>query len=55
MSFGTRFPKIFLKATPFTLALNVTSALFYTRIVVEKHEKIATLENEKKMFVACRQ
>ena len=52
MGFGTRFPKILLKATPFTLALNVTSALFYTRIVAEKY---ATLENKKKMFVACRQ
>ena len=42
-----------LKTMPFTLAINVTTALFYTRNVVEKHEKVEVLESKKKMVVAC--
>jgi len=45
----------FRKATLFTFARNVTNAFFYTRIVVEKHEKVAILEKKKKMLVVCRQ
>ena len=47
-------PQEVLIATPFTLVILVTDALFYTIIVLEKHEKVAILENKKKMFVACR-
>jgi len=35
---------------PFTLAINVINASFYTRIVLEKDEKVAVLESKKKML-----
>ena len=43
----------FLKMTPFTLALNVTSAIFYTRLVLEMDEEVAMFGNKAKIFVAC--
>ena len=38
--------KIFFKATPFTLATNVANALFYTKTIVKKQEKVTILEKE---------
>jgi len=44
-----RTQQIFLKAMPFTLAIKVTNALFYTRRVLEKCPKLAIRENKEKM------
>ena len=37
----------YVVATPFTLRTNVTNVLFHTRIVLERHEKVAILENKE--------
>ena len=44
----------FFKAMPFTLAINMSNALFYTRLVLEEHEKVATLESKDCLWLASR-
>ena len=41
---GRSPPRNFLKNTPFTLGINVPISLFYTKGVLERHEKEAILE-----------
>ena len=50
---GAEPPRMYLKTTLFTLAINVASALFHIRIVFEKHAKVAALESRESMFVIC--
>ena len=40
--------KVFESRTLFS-AINAANAHFYTRIAVEKHEKVATVENKKQL------
>ena len=47
--FGANPQESILKAAPFSLAINVANDFFCTSIVVEKHEKLAALENKKKL------
>jgi len=46
---------ICLKTTPFSLAINVTSAMFCTRLVLELDGKVTMFKNKENIFVACRQ
>ena len=43
-----------LKRTPFTLAINVTTAIIYTRLLLELDKKVTIFGNKAKVFVACR-
>ena len=40
----------YVVATPFTLRTNVTNDLFHARIVLERHETVAILENKENNF-----
>ena len=51
--FGGGAPKKFSETH--ALAINVTNTIYHPRIVVEKHENVAILENKKKMSVIWRQ
>ena len=56
MSLGWSPKNIVLKTNPFILAINVTNdirSIFYIRLVLEKHKKVAVLESKESMFVAC--
>ena len=50
---GAKPPRKFMKITPFTLAINVTNAIFHIKIALEKHEEVVVLENKESMFVTC--
>ena len=43
-----------LKMTPFTLAISVTTAILFTRLVLELDEKVIMFGNKEKIFLACR-
>ena len=50
---GAEPPRYFLETTPFSLAIDVTSAFLHIRIALEKHEKVTVLESKEKTFVTC--
>ena len=67
MGLGGKAPRKFFRATLFTLAIIVASALLCTTKVLEQHEKRKDIcvhlfifvnfeqENKEKLFVACKQ
>ena len=54
-SCGCYAPKKIVSSHALCFGYECDQRPFYTRIVVEKHERVADIENKKKMLVACRQ
>ena len=52
---GAKSPRISFNSHALYVGYKCDQRPFYTRIVVGKYEQVAILENDKELFVACRQ